>query len=122
LTTDELASLDAENPGEELDLASYGEAVPDPIRDNESWNRQFDVVLDDWLGFYDGHFAQRQTANGEAFPKTPMQVVAEGDMVKMRFINRGSEDHPMHLHGHHMTVLSRNGRAATGSPLHLDTV
>ena len=43
-------------------------------------------------------------------------------MVKMRFINRGSEDHPMHLHGHHMTILSKNGVPASGSPLAVDTV
>jgi FtsP/CotA-like multicopper oxidase with cupredoxin domain len=28
----------------------------------------------------------------------------------------------MHLHGHVMTVLAVEGRAARGSPLHLDTV
>jgi len=28
----------------------------------------------------------------------------------------------MHLHGHTFTVLTKNGRALTGSPVHLDTI
>jgi FtsP/CotA-like multicopper oxidase with cupredoxin domain len=31
--------------------------------------------------------------------------------------NDSGDVHPMHLHGHHAVVLSRNGTPATGSPL-----
>lgn len=48
--------------------------------------------------------------------------VAEGDVVKVTIINRTAEPHPMHPHGHHVLVLSRNGVAPSGSPLVLDTV
>ena len=48
-------------------------------------------------------------------------MVAEGDLVRMRVVNRSFETHPMHPHGHHVLVLSVNGRAPTGSPLWLDT-
>lgn len=34
----------------------------------------------------------------------------------------GGEVHPMHLHGHHAVVLSRNGVPATGSPWWMDSV
>jgi FtsP/CotA-like multicopper oxidase with cupredoxin domain len=37
-------------------------------------------------------------------------------------VNTTGEFHPMHLHGHVMTVLDVDGRAPVGSPLHLDTV
>jgi FtsP/CotA-like multicopper oxidase with cupredoxin domain len=36
-------------------------------------------------------------------------------------VNRGSETHPMHPHGHRVLVESRNGEPTTGSPLWLDT-
>lgn len=39
----------------------------------------------------------------------------------MRVVNRSFETHPIDLHGHHLLVLSMNGRAPTGSPLWLDT-
>ncbi|MFD0473405.1 multicopper oxidase domain-containing protein [Nonomuraea thailandensis] len=35
-------------------------------------------------------------------------------------MNRGKETHPMHPHGHHVLVLSRDGRPATG-PLWMDS-
>jgi FtsP/CotA-like multicopper oxidase with cupredoxin domain len=51
-----------------------------------------------------------------------MFVVAEGDVVRMRVTNRSGEVHPMHLHGHHGVVLSRNGVSATGSPWWTDSL
>ena len=69
-----------------------------------------------------GSFALRQTINGRVFPDAPMHMVREGELIKMTFINRGEEDHPMHLHGHHFLVLGKNGNRPTGSPIWLDTV
>ena len=51
-----------------------------------------------------------------------MQMVREGDLVKMTFANRSFMDHPMHLHGHHVLVLSRNGEPVSGSPWWADTL
>jgi FtsP/CotA-like multicopper oxidase with cupredoxin domain len=48
--------------------------------------------------------------------------VRRGDLVKVTFLSRSVEDHPMHLHGHHMLVLSRNGEPATGGPWWTDTL
>jgi FtsP/CotA-like multicopper oxidase with cupredoxin domain len=48
--------------------------------------------------------------------------VRKGDLVRLTFVNRSHLDHPMHLHGHHALVLARDGKAAAGSPLWLDTV
>ena len=41
----------------------------------------------------------------------------EGDVVVFEIDNRSGENHPMHLHGHHAVVLSRDGEPATGSPV-----
>jgi FtsP/CotA-like multicopper oxidase with cupredoxin domain len=48
--------------------------------------------------------------------------VREGDLVKTTFVNRSFMDHPMHLHGHHVLVLSRNGERVSGSPWWSDTL
>lgn len=51
-----------------------------------------------------------------------MFMVQEDDFVKMTFVNRSYEDHPMHLHGHEFQVLSKNGEDITGSPWIVDTL
>lgn len=51
-----------------------------------------------------------------------MLMVKEGDLVKTTFVNLSLVPHPMHLHRHHMLVLSRNGRKAEGSPWWTDTL
>jgi FtsP/CotA-like multicopper oxidase with cupredoxin domain len=48
--------------------------------------------------------------------------VAEGDVVFMTVRNGSGEVHPMHLHGHHALVLSRNGVPASGSPWWVDSL
>jgi FtsP/CotA-like multicopper oxidase with cupredoxin domain len=40
----------------------------------------------------------------------------------MTISNSSGDVHPMHLHGHHAVVLSRNGVKATGSPWWVDTL
>jgi FtsP/CotA-like multicopper oxidase with cupredoxin domain len=62
------------------------------------------------------------TVNGGLFPDVPMYTVSRGDVVVMRLENNSGEVHPMHLHGHHAVVLSRNGEAATGSPWWVDSL
>ena len=42
--------------------------------------------------------------------------------MRITVANRGFDVHPMHVHGHHVLVLSRDGVDATGAPLWLDTV
>jgi FtsP/CotA-like multicopper oxidase with cupredoxin domain len=51
-----------------------------------------------------------------------MLMVRQGDLVETTIVNRSHNNHPMHLHGHHVLVLSRNGRPTSGSPWWADTV
>lgn len=51
-----------------------------------------------------------------------MFMVAERDVVRMRIENKSGDVHPMHLHGHHAVVLSRNGEPSTGSPWWIDSL
>jgi FtsP/CotA-like multicopper oxidase with cupredoxin domain len=110
-------------PGaEEFDPSGYGEPEASPFDAGSDFDREFDVVMDNRFGFYDGTFYMLWTINGGVFPNTPMQTVSEGDLVKTTFVNRSFMDHPMHLHGHHVLVLSRNGEPVTGSPWWVDTL
>lgn len=60
------------------------------------------------------------TVDGRVYPFIEPTVVAAGDVVRLRFVNRSFETHPMHPHGHSVRVLSVDGRAPM-APLWLDT-
>jgi FtsP/CotA-like multicopper oxidase with cupredoxin domain len=108
-------------PGEELDLLTYGSPVPlgfDPARAT----RQFDYLIGRRPGFVKGRPGMWWSINRHIYPNVPMFVVREGDVVLVHIDNRSSEVHPMHLHGHHMVVLARDGVAATGSPWWVDSL
>ncbi len=107
---------------ENFDPIHYGKPTDALITANSDFDREFDLILDNKLGFFNGQFGSLYTMNGEVFPNTPMFMVQEGDLVKTTITNRGAVDHPMHLHGHHMLVLSHNGEIATGSPWYSDTL
>jgi FtsP/CotA-like multicopper oxidase with cupredoxin domain len=51
----------------------------------------------------------------------PMLAVERGELVKISFRNHSGADHPMHLHGHHMLVIARDGRPVR-TPWLVDTL
>lgn len=108
-------------PRETLDLLSYGEPAPLGF-DPDQPDRRFDYAIGRRPGFLDGRPGMFWTVNGRMFPNVPVFHVREGDVVRMRIANSSGEVHPMHLHGHHAVVLSRNGVAATGSPWWTDSL
>ncbi|MEV5764654.1 multicopper oxidase family protein [Micromonospora sp. NPDC052213] len=101
-----------------LDPLTYGVSSPAPWSRND---REFTLVLDRGLDLHGLLPRYAHTVNGAADPDIPSQVVRLGDIVKFTIVNRSQIVHPWHLHGHHVLVLSRNGRPATGSPLWLDS-
>jgi FtsP/CotA-like multicopper oxidase with cupredoxin domain len=108
-------------PAERLDLLGYGAPAPlgiDPSRPD----RVYDYVIARRYGIIDGRPGNFWTVNGRMFPDVPMFAVSAGDVVVMRIRNDSGDVHPMHLHGHHAVVLSRDGVAASGSPLWVDTL
>ncbi|RAV10805.1 multicopper oxidase family protein [Paenibacillus contaminans] len=106
----------------EFDPLHYGTPAPVPFGADSKFDRSFTMILDNKLGFFDSRFESLYTINGAVFPNTPMFMVREGELIKTTIVNRGMVDHPMHLHGHHMLVLSRNGERASGSPWWSDTL
>jgi FtsP/CotA-like multicopper oxidase with cupredoxin domain len=108
-------------PGEEMDLLTYGSPAPlgfDPARAT----RRFDYLIGRRPGFVKGRPGMWWSINRHLYPNVPTFVVREGDVVLVHIDNRSSEVHPMHLHGHHMVVLARDGVAATGSPWWVDSL
>ena len=73
-------------------------------------------------GFIDGRPGFWWSINGHLWPDVPMYLVDEGDIVVFEIENHSGEVHPMHLHGHHAVVLSRDGEPATGSPWWVDSL
>ena len=111
----------ARQPSETLDLLGYGEPAPAGL-ETQSPDRTFDYVIGRRPGLIDGRPGNFWTINGQLFPDVPMFHVREDDVVAMRIVNGSSEVHPMHLHGHHVLVLSRDGTPASGSPWWVDSL
>jgi len=108
-------------PHADLDLLAYGSPTAlgfDPAHAS----RRFDYHIGRRPGFVKGLPGMWWSINGHLFPNVPMYVVREGDVVVMRIENHSGEVHPMHLHGHHVVVLSRNDVAVTGSPWWVDSL
>lgn len=106
----------------QLDPARYGTPAATPFGAASRFDRRFTLRIDERLGFYDGRPAVRYTLNNRSFPDVPMLMVTPGDLVEVTYVNRSGQHHPMHLHGHHMLVLSRDGHPTTGSPWWVDTL
>ena len=108
-------------PDDGLDLLSYGTAAPLGF-DPDDADRDFEYSIGRRPGFVQGKPGMWWTVNGHMWPNVPMFMVAEGDVVRMTIDNHSGDVHPMHLHGHHAVVLSRNGEPATGSPWWFDSL
>jgi FtsP/CotA-like multicopper oxidase with cupredoxin domain len=108
-------------PVADLDLLAYGSPTPlgfDPAQAT----RRLDYLVGRRPGFVKGRPGMWWSINGHLYPNVPMYVVRQGDIVVMHIENRSGEVHPMHLHGHHVVVLARNGVAARGSPWWVDSL
>ncbi|MGH3369242.1 MAG: multicopper oxidase family protein, partial [Nocardioidaceae bacterium] len=108
-------------PDQFVDLLTYGAPAPAGLA-AQAPTRTFDYVIGRRPGFHDGRPGVWWTINGHLWPDVPMYTVATGDVVRMRIENRSGDVHPMHLHGHHALVLSRDGRPSTGSPWWVDSL
>ncbi|MBA3490153.1 MAG: multicopper oxidase domain-containing protein, partial [Longispora sp.] len=108
-------------PDTTLDPLTYG--TPTPVNFNpDAPDRSFRYDIGRRPGFIDGRPGFFWTINGHMFPRIPMFMVTEGDVVRMHLSNHSGDVHPMHLHGHHALVLSRNGVPSTGSQWWVDSL
>ncbi|WP_198165901.1 multicopper oxidase family protein [Agromyces laixinhei] len=115
------APPDPRQPSTTLDLLAYGTPMPLSF-DASDPDRSYDYVIARRFGIIDGRPGNFWTINGRMFPDVPMFGVTEGDVVVMHLRNDSGDVHPMHLHGHHVIVLSRDGVTASGSPWVVDSL
>ena len=59
--------------------------------------------------------------NGKGFPATAPVVAKVGEKTLVRFMNEGLIIHPMHLHGHRMLVVAKDGNYLP-APYEADTL
>ena len=115
------SAASVEQPKGELDLLDYGSSG-DVGFDTAQPDRKFEYSVGRRPGFLNGKPGLWWSVNGKLYPDMPMFVVSEGDVVRVRISNHSGESHPMHLHGHHAVVLSRDGVKASGSPWWFDSL
>ncbi len=108
-------------PERSMDLLAYGAPAELPF-DPADADRRFGYEIGRRIGLLDGRPGFWWTINGRVFPDVPMFSVEEGDVARMTITNDSGDVHPMHLHGHHAVVLSRNGVPSTGSPWWVDSL
>ena len=106
----------------DFDPLSYGRPAPNPFGATKAYDRHFELKVTRKPGFFDGRPGRQWAINGGIYPDVPVFVVEEGDLVEITIVNDTNVVHPMHLHGHHVLVLSRDGVPASGSPWWSDTL
>ena len=104
-----------------FDPTTYGAPAPYPVV-SVPFDATYPIVLDKHPGFRDGRPELLHTINGQTSPGVPPIEVQPGELVRLHIVNNSGEYHPMHLHGHIMSVVARNGQPIHGSPLYLDTL
>ncbi|MBK9738434.1 MAG: multicopper oxidase family protein [Actinobacteria bacterium] len=85
-------------------------------------NRDFPYRVGSRKGYLDGRPGTWFTINAGIVPNVPMFMVRQGDVVRFRITNATGAVHPMHLHGHHALVVSRDGTASRGAPWWVDSL
>jgi FtsP/CotA-like multicopper oxidase with cupredoxin domain len=100
----------------------YGTPDGHPFGVHPRFDRRFRLSIGRKPGFLDGRPGMQWTINGGIYPRVPMFVVRRGDVVEVTVENHTKAVHPMHLHGHRMLVLSRDGERPSGSSWWTDTL
>ncbi len=99
------------NDLDQLDRGLYGAfIVEDPKAPRVA--HDYPVILSSWRIRNDeeNYFS----INGKSYPETRPLEVKRGDLIRVRYINiSGTEFHTMHVHGHIMQVIARDGNPVT---------
>jgi FtsP/CotA-like multicopper oxidase with cupredoxin domain len=106
----------------DFDPLTYGGPAPTPFGAGSPFDRRFELRIGRKPGFFDGRPGLHWSIGDRIYPDVPVLVVEEGDLVEVTLTNDTDTVHPMHLHGHHVLVLSRDGVPASGSPWWADTL
>jgi FtsP/CotA-like multicopper oxidase with cupredoxin domain len=102
---------------EQIDAGLYAPLIIDPQgADAVAADAEYVLSIGNWMvggemAGMDGMSMEYNyfTINGKSFPATETIDVAEGDLVRLRFLNPSQTIHPMHLHGTDMAVFAKDG-------------
>jgi FtsP/CotA-like multicopper oxidase with cupredoxin domain len=81
---------------------------------DDRFDRDYVWISNDALGGF--------TINGHGFPATVPVLAAQGETVRVRFMNEGQMMHPWHLHGFRMKVVARDGYDLGSNAFYCDTL
>lgn len=101
------------NDLDQLDKGMYGAVI---VREAKpvAVAHDYPIVLSSWRIKDDAE--NFFSINGKAYPQTQPLEVKKGDVIRLRFINiSGTEFHTMHLHGHRMKIIDRDGNPVSGN-------
>jgi FtsP/CotA-like multicopper oxidase with cupredoxin domain len=116
----ELAAADA-SLAPLFDPITYGKPAFDAVLQSTP-DLTVPLVLSKQPGIRDGRLELVHMINGQAAPGIPPITVSEGDVVRLHIVNDTGEYHPMHLHGHVLSLVALDGRPVQGSPVREDSV
>jgi len=122
LSPDGKAEPPAAPAGPLFDPTTYGVPAPTPFGLSSHFDRRFELSIGQKFGFLDGKPGRHWSIDGHVYPDVPIFVVEKRDLVEVTIENHTHSVHPMHLHGQHVLVLSRDGRPISGSPWWPDTL
>lgn len=106
----------APSAGPLLDITQYGSRQ---TQAPQRFDRDYTWVLDKLVTPRGGLPLLSHTVNGQVWPRVDAPLVKQGEWVRFTVVNRSGDLHPMHPHGHHVLVLSRNGSKA--APIWMDS-
>ncbi len=99
------------NDFDQLDRGLYGAVIVDE-KNPPKVDHDYLEVISSWRIRNDAE--NFFSLNGKAYPETVPLEVRAGETIRLRFINiSGTEFHTMHLHGHRMRIIARDGNPVT---------
>jgi FtsP/CotA-like multicopper oxidase with cupredoxin domain len=102
------------NATDQVGRGLLGAFIVDPKPEPVQYDREYIWISNDELGGF--------TINGHGFPATVPVLAAQGETVRVRFMNEGIMMHPWHLHGLSMKVIARDGRPLGSASFECDTL
>jgi zinc transporter ZupT len=96
------------NDFDQLDRGLYGAFIVEDSK-GPKVAHDYPVILSSWRIRSDAE--NFFSINGKSYPETRPLEVKGGETIRLRFIDiSGTEFHTMHLHGHRMRIIARDGQ------------
>ena len=102
------------NATDQVGRGLLGAFIVEPKDDPFKADRDYIWISNDETGGF--------TINGHGFPAVVPVLAAQGETVRIRFMNEGIMMHPWHLHGFDMKVVARDGRPLGTAAFEADTL